>query len=202
MTIRKNNPNSPFWRAAQEASDRYDRMPDWKKGILHPRPLPMKAIHVKTLLDSLEVTCATRDWYDRAYLLIGGRHTISYQECETQASCYAIDSQWKTWFLNHAMALARPLRPVPVEVLYHSPFPPPPNDLTRIRLDIQCLNAQVTELQKQINRLSKNTPSLDSTAKGPDAGRMCTPSLEAWTGMVRCYALSSILPPKPLLNPC
>lgn len=34
MTIRKNNPNSEFWRAADEASKRVDEFPDWKLGKL------------------------------------------------------------------------------------------------------------------------------------------------------------------------
>jgi hypothetical protein len=50
MTIRKNNENSPFWRAAAEASARVDRMPPWKLGVIEPRrPRPS----VDDLLDEL-----------------------------------------------------------------------------------------------------------------------------------------------------
>lgn len=37
MTIRKNDPNSPFWKAAEEASRRVDKFPPWKLGVLEPR---------------------------------------------------------------------------------------------------------------------------------------------------------------------
>ena len=38
MNIRKNDENSPFWRAAAEASARVDKMPTWKLGVIEPRP--------------------------------------------------------------------------------------------------------------------------------------------------------------------
>jgi len=35
--IRKKNPESAFWKAAEEASRRVDKFPPWKLGVLEPR---------------------------------------------------------------------------------------------------------------------------------------------------------------------
>jgi hypothetical protein len=34
MTIRKRNPNSEFWKAAEAASRRVDKFPPWKLGVI------------------------------------------------------------------------------------------------------------------------------------------------------------------------
>lgn len=43
MTIRKNDPNSAFWKAAAEASRRVDAFPPWKLGVLEPPAPPAQS---------------------------------------------------------------------------------------------------------------------------------------------------------------
>lgn len=37
MTITKNDPNSEFWKAAEEASRRVEKFPPWKLGVLESK---------------------------------------------------------------------------------------------------------------------------------------------------------------------
>lgn len=52
MTIRKNDPNSPFWRAAEAASQRVAKFPPWKLGkIEHDERKPPPP---ESLVDALQ----------------------------------------------------------------------------------------------------------------------------------------------------
>ena len=52
MTIRKNDPNSPFWRAVEEAARRVDKFPPWKLGkIEHDERRPPPPV---SLVDALQ----------------------------------------------------------------------------------------------------------------------------------------------------
>lgn len=43
MAIRKNNPQSEFWKAAEAASRRVEKFPPWKLGVIEPRASQAKA---------------------------------------------------------------------------------------------------------------------------------------------------------------
>lgn len=77
--IRKRNPNSDFWQAAEAASRRVDKYPPWKLGVLKPRePLcaeqespPPKVDPDDLAMFNTELRKAIRDFesavWDRGY---------------------------------------------------------------------------------------------------------------------------------------
>lgn len=55
MTIRKNDPSSPFWQAAEATSRRVDKFPRWKLGELSPEAkAARKPLPPESLVDALQ----------------------------------------------------------------------------------------------------------------------------------------------------
>lgn len=92
--IRKNNPNSPFWRAAQEASHRSSQLPDWKKGVIRPRITTMK--HATTYAELSPIDDA---------LSIAEYCVIALDECAEKRGWGYLDEEYKI-ASNHSFLLA------------------------------------------------------------------------------------------------